>query len=203
MDTAEWGAGDVYHLLTGLVIPRPIAWISTISDTGVANLAPHSFFNVMGYKPPIVAFSSSGRKDTLTNIEANGEFVVNIPTMGLVEAVNLSATDFPPDEDEFAWCGLTAVASALVAPPRVAEAPAHLECRHHQTVTIGDMHIVLAEVVHIHIAESVWEGGRVSPELLDPVARLGGSGYAGLGKQVSLPRQKWADVKLGSGSARD
>ena len=195
--TSEWGAGDIYHLLTGLVIPRPIAWISTISDSGVANLAPHSFFNVMGYKPPIVAFCSTGHKDTLNNIDANGEFVVNIPTKGLVEAVNLSATDFPPDEDEIAWCGLTPAPSALVAPPRVAEAPAHLECRHHQTVSIGDMNIVIAQVVHIHVAQTVWEGGRVSADLLDPVARLGGSAYAGLGERINLPRRKWeTDVRL-------
>jgi flavin reductase (DIM6/NTAB) family NADH-FMN oxidoreductase RutF len=196
VDTSEWEAGDIYHLLTGLVIPRPIAWISTVSEDGVANLAPHSFFNVMGYKPPIVAFSSIGRKDTLNNIEATGEFVVNIATMDLVEQVNLSATDFPADEDEIAWCGLQAVPSAVVAPPRVAQAPAHLECRHHQTVTMGNMNLVIARVVHIHVEERVWEDGRVNADLLDPLARLAGSAYAGLGEQVKIERRKWAtDVK--------
>jgi flavin reductase (DIM6/NTAB) family NADH-FMN oxidoreductase RutF len=195
--TDEWSSGDIYHLLTGLVIPRPIAWISTLSANGVPNLAPHSFFNVMGYNPPIVAFCSTGRKDTLSNIEATGEFVVNIPTMELVEYVNLSATDFPPDEDEFVWCGLEAAPSAVVAPPRVAKAPAHLECRHHQTVTIGEMNIVIAQVVHIHVSPSVWKDGRISAELLDPLARLGGSDYAGLGRQLKLPRRKWeTDVRL-------
>jgi len=195
--TAEWSPGDVYHLLTGLVIPRPIAWISTMSASGVPNLAPHSFFNVMGYKPPVVAFCSTGHKDTLNNIEANGEFVVNIPTMALVEQVNLSATNFPPEEDEFEWCGLQTAPSSIVAPPRVAEAPAHLECRHYQTVSIGEMNIVIAEVVHIHVAERIWDGGRVRAELLDPLARLAGSSYAGLGKQVSIARRKWeTDVRL-------
>jgi len=190
----DWAPRDVYHLLTGLVIPRPIAWVSTYGEDGVRNVAPHSYFNVVAHDPPHVVFSSSGEKDTLRNVRARGAFVVNIVTMDLVEAMNVTSADFPPAEDEFTWAGLEATDAVVVDAPRVAQARAHLECRFVQEVAAGNGTIVVGEVVHLHVAPSVWREGRVDPVLLDPVGRLGGSGYAALGEVFHLARPTWRDL---------
>ena len=187
----EWPTRELYLLLTGLVVPRPIAWVSTVGVDGVRNLAPHSYFTLVSHHPPHVAFSSTGVRDTLTNVRARGEFVVNIVTSGLVERMNLTATDFPPGEDEFAWAGLTAAPAARVGVPRVAEARAHLECRLAQEVPVGDATLVIGEVVHVHVDPGVWRDGRVDPALLDPVGRLAGTGYATLGEIFTLARDRW------------
>lgn len=199
LDPVDWPARQVYFLMTGLVIPRPIAWVSTLSPDGTRNLAPHSYFNVVAHDPPHVVFSSSGVKDTLTNLRERGEFVVNIVTMDLVEPMNFTATDFPPGEDEFTWAGLTPVESDRVAPPRVAEAKAHLECEVRGIVPAGNGNLVVGEVVHLHVDPSVWRDGRVDPELLDPVCRLAGTGYARLGEVFKLPRARWEDDVQGTG----
>lgn len=191
LDPQDWPARQVYFLMTGLVVPRPIAWVSTRGEGGVRNVAPHSYFNVVAHEPPHVVFSSSREKDTLRNIRATGEFVVNLVSMGVVEEMNFTATDFPPDEDEFTWAGLTEVPSELVAAPRVGEAKAHLECRAVEEVAAGNGHIVVGEVVHVHVDPSVWRDGRVDPELLDPVCRLAGTRYARLGEIFKLPRPRW------------
>jgi flavin reductase (DIM6/NTAB) family NADH-FMN oxidoreductase RutF len=199
LDPADWPSRQVYFLMTGLVIPRPIAWVSTVSADGVRNVAPHSYFNVMAHRPPHVVFSSStaadGEKDTLRNVRATGEFVVNIATMDVVEQLNFTATDFPPGEDEFTWAQLTAVESHRVAPPRVGEAKAHLECRLVDVVAAGNGNIVIGEVVHIHVDPSVWRDGRVDPVALDPICRLAGTAYARLGEVFKLPRPSWDDVQ--------
>lgn len=187
----DWPPRQVYFVMTGLVIPRPIAWVSTLGPDGVLNLAPHSYFNVVAHDPPHVVFSSSGVKDTLTNLRRLGEFVVNIVSSDLVEAMNFTATDFPPSESEFEWAGLTPTPAVAVAPPRVAEARAHLECRVGQIVPAGNGNLVVAEVVHIHVDPAVWRAGRVDPELLDPVCRLAGTSYARLGERFKLPRPSW------------
>jgi flavin reductase (DIM6/NTAB) family NADH-FMN oxidoreductase RutF len=191
----EWPPRQVYFLLTGLVVPRPIAWVSTFGPDGVRNVAPHSYFNVVAHDPPHVVFSSSGEKDTLRNIRARGEFVVNIVTRDLVEPMNLTAADLPADEDEFAWAGLEAAPAVAVDAPRVAAAKAHLECRAVEEVRAGNGHIVVGEVVHVHIAPSVWRDGRVDPHLLDPVCRLAGTGYASLGEVFTLPRPTWEQLR--------
>ena len=195
LDPGDWEARQVYFLMTGLVIPRPIAWVSTLGEDGVRNVAPHSYFNVVAHDPPHVVFSSSGgpgsEKDTLRNVRATGEFVVNLVTMDVVEPMNFTATDFPADEDEFTWAGLTAQPSQRVAAPRVAEAAAHLECEVRDIVRAGNGNLVIGEVVHLHIAPRVWRGGRVDPELLDPVCRLAGTRYARLGPIFKLPRPSW------------
>ncbi len=192
LDPADWPARQVYFVMTGLVIPRPIAWVSTLGPSGVRNLAPHSYFNVVAHEPPHVVFSSSGVKDTLRNVRETGEFVVNLVSLDLVEQMNFTATDFPSDEDEFSWAELTEAPSHTVAPPRVAEARAHLECRAKDVVEAGNGHIVIGEVTHIHVDPSVWREGRVDPQLLDPVCRLAGTRYATLGEVFQLPRPVWA-----------
>ncbi len=191
----DWSQRDLYLLLTGLVIPRPIGWISTISSSGVRNLAPHSYFNLMGSDPSYVAFASNKEKDTLTNLRAVPQFVANIVTTHLLEQMNFTSAEFPPEEDEFAWAGLTPVPSARVRPFRVAEAKAHLECEVAQIVDDRHTHIVLGRVVHVHVDASVWKDGRVDPTLLDPVCRLGGSWYARLGELITLPRPTWSDIE--------
>ncbi len=183
LDIASASIVDVYYLLTGIVTPRPIAWVSTLSLTGVVNLAPFSFFNAFGANPPVVAFSPSlrrdgSKKDTLLNLEALPEFVLNAATAPLLEQVNLSSKELPPDESEVALTGLSTIASVKVRPPRVAESPVSMECRVRQIIPCGtgpiSANIVIGEVLMMHIADEVLdEAGRVDPRKLRTVARLG------------------------------
>lgn len=200
LDPGDWPARAVYHLITGLVVPRPIAWVSTLAADGTRNVAPHSYFNVVAHDPPHVVFSSSGVKDTLRNLRERPEFVVNVVTAEVVEPMNFTSTDFPRDQDEFDWAGITPVPSVAVAPPRVGEAKAHLECVVRDVVAAGNGHVVIGEVVHVHVVESVWASGRVDPRLLDPIARLSGSSYARLGEVFTLPRPRWSDVRRNASS---
>jgi flavin reductase (DIM6/NTAB) family NADH-FMN oxidoreductase RutF len=185
--------------MTALVIPRPIGWISTISAKGVRNLAPYSYFNLMGSDPFYIAFGSTGEKDNVTNLRQVPEFVANIVSMDMIEQMNFSSADFPPEEDEFAWAGVTPVPAAKVRPARVGEAKAHLECVVMQIVDDRNTHIVLGRVIHAHVDPSVWKNGRVDPRLLDPVCRLSGSAYAQLGEIVNVARPAWKDVKGSKG----
>ncbi len=192
---SDWEAKDIYYLMTGLVIPRPIGWISSVSSQGVPNLAPYSYFNAVAHNPPHVIFSSVGLKDSLRNIQETGEFVANIVTMHVVERMNFTSTDFPSDENEFGWAGLTPINSCNVTPDRVKEAKAHFECRSVQIIPAGNGNIVIGEVIHIHVDQSVWENGRVSPQKLDPACRLAGSNYARLGEIFRLDRPVWENIK--------
>jgi flavin reductase (DIM6/NTAB) family NADH-FMN oxidoreductase RutF len=158
----DWQGPAFYQLLTALVVPRPIGWISTVSRSGVRNVAPYSYFNLMGSDPAYVAFGSTGVKDSLTNLREVPEFVANIVTMHLLERMNFTSGDFPRDEDEFGWAGLTPVPAAKVRPFRVAEAKAHLECEVAQIVTDRNTNIVLGRIVHAHVDPSVWRNGRIS-----------------------------------------
>jgi flavin reductase (DIM6/NTAB) family NADH-FMN oxidoreductase RutF len=191
----DWARNEFYQLMTALVIPRPIGWISTVSAEGVRNLAPYSYFNLMGSDPFYVAFGSHGEKDSVGNLRKVPEFVANIVSMHLLEKMNFTSTDFPQAEDEFSWAGLTPVPSAKVRPARVGEAKAHLECEVVQIVDDKNTHIVLGRIVHAHVDPSVWRDGRVDPKLLDPVCRLSGSAYATLGDIVNVPRTAWTSVQ--------
>lgn len=166
-----------YFLGTSLVVPRPIAWVSTLSSDGIANLAPHSYFNMMSSVPLIVHFTSTGVKDTLTNSRLTGEFVVNIVPHRLVEQMNLTAANFPPGEDEFGWAKLGKLDSVAVKPPRVEGAGAALECRVIDIISKGNGNMVFGEVLMVHVHEGVLTDGRVDPHALDPVGRMGGSTY--------------------------
>jgi flavin reductase (DIM6/NTAB) family NADH-FMN oxidoreductase RutF len=190
----DWDKRQFYLLMTALVIPRPIGWMSTVSASGVRNLAPYSYFNLMGSDPFYVAFGSTGVKDTLTNVRETGQFVVNIATMHLLEQMNFTSGDFPREEDEFGWAGLTPVPSAKVLPPRVGEARAHLECERVQVVSDGNTHITLGRIVHAHVDPSVWKDGRVDARLLDPICRLSGSAYGSLGDLFGVKRPRWKEV---------
>jgi flavin reductase (DIM6/NTAB) family NADH-FMN oxidoreductase RutF len=194
-DTEQLRGREPYFLLTSLVVPRPIAWVSTLAEDGTANLAPHSYFNIVSSAPPIVHFTSSAVKDSLRNVRATGEFVVNVVSSDLVEAMNFTATDFPPEEDEFRWAGLEQTPSDRVAPPRVAQARAALECRVHQVLQVGNGHMVFGEVLRFHVDDAVWRDGRVDAEALDPVGRLSGSAYSRQGEVFKIPRRSWRELR--------
>ncbi|MFC1415801.1 flavin reductase family protein [Streptacidiphilus cavernicola] len=163
-----------YRLLTAVVVPRPIAWVSTVSPyTFTPNLAPHSFFTVSCTAPPIVQFTSVGRKDTLVNVEATGEFVVNFASEPMLRQVNDTATDFPHGVDEFEAAGVEREAALRVKPPRVAGAPVALECRLHSTLCLGNSTVVFGEVLHAAVHQDVLVDGHPEIELLRPLSRLG------------------------------
>jgi flavin reductase (DIM6/NTAB) family NADH-FMN oxidoreductase RutF len=158
---------DFYLLLTALVVPRPIGWISTISAAGVRNVAPYSYFNLMGSEPFYCAFGSTGEKDSVKNIREVPQFVANIVTMDLLEKMSFTSGDWPRDQDEFEWAGLTAVPSKTVKPYRVGEAKAHLECEVKHIFQDGRTHIVIAKIEHVHVSPAGWKNGRVDPKLLE------------------------------------
>lgn len=164
---------DPYPLLTSLVVPRPIAWISTRSAEGVGNLAPHSFFSVACAHPPVVSFTSVGAKDTLANVLATGEFTISVATEGLHEQVNASSAPYAAGVDEAVELGLEMAASGVVAPPRVAASPAALECRLHSTHVLGDSTLVLGDVVAFWVDDRAMVDGLPGIEHLRPVSRLG------------------------------
>lgn len=193
---SEIGGRGPYRLLTSLVVPRPIAWVSTLSADGIPNVAPHSYFNAISSDPLVIHFTSTGVKDTLTNVRATGEFVVNVVNEDLVEEANLTAANFPAEENEFEWASLETAPSTFVKAPRVAASPAAFECRVHSIVSIGNGNMVFGDVLCIHVDESVMRDGVVAPDLLKPVGRLGGAGYTAAAKGIfELHRPKWDDLK--------
>lgn len=173
-DPSDLGAGKFYGLLTATIVPRPIAWVSTVSGDGVANLAPYSFFTVASTAPPVVQFTSVGYKDSVRNAQETGEFVINVASVPLMEQVNATSADFGREVDEFAAVGLAAEPSERVRPPRVAEAPASIECALNRVIEVGDSFVVMGDVVAVTVRREVLaEDGRPDFALLAPVSRLG------------------------------
>ncbi len=174
------GHGLPHDPFKAIVAPRPIGWVSSLSADGVPNLAPYSFFNAVGDTPPMIAFSSSGSKDSLANVEATGEFVWNMATRALAEAMNASSASVSPDTDEFTLAGLETAASRIVAPPRVAASPASLECRLLQIVTLRDLNgqqtsnrLVIGQVVGVHISRTFLRDGIFDTGAAHPIMRAG------------------------------
>ena len=159
LEPADLPGRAFYRLINSIVVPRPIAWVSTLSDEGVPNLAPHSFYSVSCVDPPVIQFTSVGRKDSLRNVMATREFVVNLAPEWLFEQINATATDFPPEADEWAEVGLEGEPSSKVAPQRVKGSPAALECELQGTTSFGDSTVIFGRVVHIAIAEEVLVDG--------------------------------------------
>jgi len=181
--------------LKACVVPRPIGWISTLGPTGTPNLAPYSFFNLVGDNPPTCAFGSSGQKDSLTNAEATSEFVYNMVSADLVDAMNRSATTLSESVNEFEVAGLTPVTGDLVKAPRVAQSPIQLECKVIQIVdlpshTESRNALVIGEVVRVHIRRSVLMDGLIDLDLVKPVARLGYMQYGEFGDVFNLTRPR-------------
>ncbi|MBI3159993.1 MAG: flavin reductase family protein [Chloroflexi bacterium] len=191
---------EVYKLITGLVVPRPIAWVSSISPDGQPNLAPFSFFNAVCSRPPTLLFCPGVRgvdvapKDTYNNVKATGEFVVNIVTENLLDAMNITATELPSEINEFELAGLTPAPSTLVKPPLLVESPVNFECRVSNIVPVGDggkgsAWVVLGEIVYLHIDDSILdENYHVNTRALAPVGRLAGPNYATIGEILSFLR---------------
>ena len=194
--------GLPHNPFNAIVVPRPIGWISTISETGLVNLAPYSFFNAVAYTPPQVMFSAGRRdngdlKDTVVNARQTGEFVVNLATWDLREQLSASSVSAPPEVDEFEYAGLTPTASKLVKPPRVAESPVHLECVFTKTVELlaeepDDQNVVVfGKVVGIHIADRAIVNGKVDTAGLQPIGRLGYDEYVRVAETFSMGRPTW------------
>ena len=192
-------SGILYKLLTGLVIPRPIGWISTVDENGINNLAPFSFFNVVGEDPPHVMFSTvrtgNKNKDTLNNVLANKQFAVNLVTEDVVEQMNTTSNAVENTVDEFHLANLTPVSCELIKPKRVAEAKAHFECEmvHHYFLEghkNGGACIVIGKVLMMHIADEIlMENYRINLDTYKPVARLAGSNYSKMGEIFSIKRK--------------
>ncbi|AOT03679.1 flavin reductase family protein [Arthrobacter sp. U41] len=192
-DPATTSTSDFYRLLTAVVVPRPIAWVSSVSPEGVDNLAPHSFFTVASTTPPIVQFTSVGEKDSLRNITESKEFVVNLAPAALLEEVNATGTNFPPDVSEFDAAGLTREPSLTVAAPRVKESLAVLECRLHSVLPMGDSILVFGEVTHAAVSDAVLDGSHPRIDLLEPLSRLGLDEWGTLGAIQDLKRIRLRD----------
>lgn len=181
---------NAYALMTALVVPRPIAWVSSMAADGTGNLAPHSFFTVVCADPPIVAFSSIGRKDTLRNVLQTREFTISLATRTLLPQVNASSAQFAGDQDEATALGIDMRPSKRVTPPSVAASPASLECSLHSTVDLDSAVLVLGRVEWISVADEVIVNGSPNYDLLDTVSRLGGNewGLRGPVHDVTRPR---------------
>jgi flavin reductase (DIM6/NTAB) family NADH-FMN oxidoreductase RutF len=196
---------NLYKLMIGMVVPRPIAFVSSLDPQGIRNLAPFSYFMACSADPPVICFVASYRsgprpaKDTLTNILATKEFVVNIVSEEFAEKMNLTAAELPPEIDEFAISGLTPLASELVQPPRVAESRAHMECRLRQTLPISNQAgaantIVFGDVLRFHVDEAVLanpgDGYKIDPGKLLAIGRMGGPTYTRTRDRFDLIRPK-------------
>ena len=198
---AELSGQERYKLLSSLVVPRPISFVTTVNEHGIVNAAPYSFFNVFSEDPPLVVIgigrrSDGSLKDTALNIEANGEFVVNLVDEGIAHAMNVAATDFPPDESEIDPAGLDLSASSLVAPPRIAQAPAALECKNHTTLLVAtDRRLVVGEVLAVHTREGLVDPDnlRLNLDAYEPVGRLFANLYCRTRDTFELVRLSYAD----------
>ncbi|MEI4271032.1 flavin reductase family protein [Klenkia sp. LSe6-5] len=192
-DPAEMDPKAFYRVLNSVVVPRPIAWVGTRSVDGVHNLAPHSFYTVACVDPPVVQFTSVGRKDSLTNVEATGEFTISVTPEELFEQVNATSTDFPPDHDEAEHTGVVLEDSDVVGVKRVAASPVTLECTLHSTLSLGDSTIVFGRVVHVSAHAAAVREGRPRIEGLRPLARLGGNEWSTIGELKEIRRIPFAD----------
>src|SRR5713226_7000862 len=205
VDPQSTAVADIYKLLIGAIVPRPIAFVSSVNPEGAFNLAPFSFFTAISANPPVICFSpmvrgSDGtRKDTLRNIEAVKEFVVNVVSEEFAEKMNICSAEFPPEVDEFAMSGLTPVPSDLVKPPRVKESHINMECRLLQIVDVSSKplggSIVLGEVLRFHIDDSLFENFKIDPDKLHPIGRMGGPTYTRATDRFDLVRPKAGEIK--------
>jgi flavin reductase (DIM6/NTAB) family NADH-FMN oxidoreductase RutF len=190
---ADLDAEDCYKLLSGLVVPRPIAWISTRNESGLVNLAPFSCYTYVCSKPPMVGVNIGLRngelKDTARNIRDTKEFVVNIGDASMVSAIHQSADEYSPDESEVNLLGLPVIASDMISTPRLRDVPASMECRLQSIQEFGETRaqFIVGEVVLFHFREGVCDGGRVDARELNPLGRIGGLQYCMLGPFISMP----------------
>jgi flavin reductase (DIM6/NTAB) family NADH-FMN oxidoreductase RutF len=192
-----------------IVAPRPIGWITSMSRNGEINLAPYSYFNAVSTRPPIVCFSSEGRKDSLAFVDETREFVCNLATFDLRFAMNETSAPFPRGVDEMREAGLTPAPSRLVKPPRVAEAPCAMECRVLRILTLDDLdgqpldrHVVFGQVVGIHIDDRFIKGGLLDTAAMRPIARCGYNDYAVVDAVFSIVRPEIAEAPAPAAARR-
>jgi flavin reductase (DIM6/NTAB) family NADH-FMN oxidoreductase RutF len=204
IDPAEHQPHEIYKIMTGIIVPRPVALVSTVDRDRVPNLAPFSFFSGVGSVPPTLLFcpvlragrtdDRAPRKDTLRNVEETGEFVVNVVSESMAAAANVTAAEVPPDVDEFRLSGLTALPGDLVQAPRVAESPAQMECKLLQVIYTSDKPgggvIVLGEIVRFHLRADLVDNFRVDPGGLDAVGRMAGNTWVRTRDRLELIRPK-------------
>jgi len=205
LNPSEHDVRNVYKLMVGVIVPRPIAFVSTISPEGIRNLAPFSFFTGISANPPTVCFSpvirssDGNRKDTLNNIEATGEFVINVVSEEIAVPMNICSIEFPPDVDEFKEAGLTPIESDLVKPPRVKESLVNMECRLVQVVHVSSKplggSLVIGEILRFHIRDELFDNYRIDPDKLRPIGRMAGSTYIRTTDRFELIRPKAGEVK--------
>jgi flavin reductase (DIM6/NTAB) family NADH-FMN oxidoreductase RutF len=198
IDPAQQAPNDIYKLMVGAIVPRPIALVSTVDEANVRNLAPFSYFTACSSNPPVVVFcpimrpQPHGAKDTLRNIIATREFVVNIVSEEFAGGMNATAAQVSPEVDEFELSGLTPLASDLIKPPRVAESHIHMECRLRQIVQVSDQpgggSLVLGEVLRFHVREDLIENFRIDPDKLRAIGRMAGSTYIRTTDRFDLER---------------
>jgi flavin reductase (DIM6/NTAB) family NADH-FMN oxidoreductase RutF len=202
LDPAALGERERYFLLTSVVVPRPIAWVSTLDPDGKRNLAPYSYFNACSASPPIVHFTSTTSRDSIANVRETGEFVINIVSEDLAQAMRVSSAALHSGEDEFEVAGLETVSSRTVSPPRVAGAKVALECRLRQLLEMGEGTMAFGDVLHVHVERSVWRDGRVDPTLLRPVGRLSAPHYSTVTDVYSLDLPEHVKQRAGDYTIR-
>ena len=199
VDPGAHVAADIYKLMVGIIVPRPIAFVSTINAAGARNLAPFSFFTGISADPPVVCFApvirpNGGKKDTLRNIEETGEFVVNVVTEAMGVQMNIASAEYPPEVDEFEASGLTPIPSDLVKPARVGESPVNMECRLHQIVHVSRKplggSLVMGEVLRFHVADALFSEYKIDQGLLQAIGRLGGPTYIRTTDRFDMQRPK-------------
>jgi flavin reductase (DIM6/NTAB) family NADH-FMN oxidoreductase RutF len=205
INPSEHDYRDIYKLMVGVIIPRPIAFVSTMSADGIGNLAPFSFFTGISANPPVICFSPMVRgsdgscKDTLRNIEDVKEFVVNVVSEEFAEKMNICSTEFPPEVDEFEASGLTPIPSDLVKPPRVKESQINLECRLVQIVRVSAKplggSLVLGEVLRFHIDQALFDHYTIDPDKLHAIGRMGGPTYTRTTDHFDMVRPKTGQIK--------
>jgi flavin reductase (DIM6/NTAB) family NADH-FMN oxidoreductase RutF len=195
IDSSRLNDDSAHQLLKGCVVPRAIAWISTVGPNGINNVAPFSCFTFVATQPPMIAVSIARRngekKDTLRNIESCGEFVVNVATENHAMAVNTTAGDYAADVSEFEKAGITAIPGEIVKAPRISECPIQMECRMEYVLSLGQSNhsLVIAKVLLFHIDDALYKDGEIQQTALRPLARLAGDQYAQIGKIFDLPRR--------------
>lgn len=198
IDPASQSAQDNYKFLIGSIIPRPIAFVTTLSSDGVLNAAPYSYFNIVAANPPLISISvqrkNGERKDTSRNAITNGAFVVHISDESYIEQINVTAANLPPEESEVTLAGLTPIASEKIDVPGIAEARIRMECVLEQAVPLGGAEgspacdLLIGRIVCFHIDEALYENGHIDPLALKPVSRLAGTSYAKLGEIFGIDR---------------
>jgi flavin reductase (DIM6/NTAB) family NADH-FMN oxidoreductase RutF len=200
IDLSALDSRDAYRLMIDCIVPRPIAFVSTVSPEGIGNLAPFSFFNGIGSAPPSLVFAAGrkrdgSKKDTLINVEATKQFVVNLVSEAMAEPMHQTSAAYPYGVDEMKKVGLTPLPSVRVKPARVKESPVQMECELYSTVDVGGEEpgsatLVIGKILLIHVTNSAYKNGRVDVEKIQPLSRLGGDSYARVSGIFDIPRAK-------------